>query len=520
MISHMHGKLPPYKLIDGIVYFHDWRYVSHGGLTWQDEQGNSVQLMGTQPYPPMVCIQHDIPLGIELVAQKARKTEPVFTPENAKEPFVMGGTVMRDSGKYRMWYGSRLLTQVDADKRMTNHGEISESIPISILINELGEFRYAESDDGFDWRFPSLELVVATESGRHNNVVSDKGGGHVFIDESAPPSERYKMIYRGYINDEQLARYRRERPDEVDPSAIRDGGADVLAGAVSPDGLDWTHLTEPLVVQFVDTYNLCEYDPVRESYVAYTRSWFFNRRTIARNESKNFRSFPMGDELFWPNADMKPYDLWYTNSKTKLPGTQTYHVMFPAKWSLLTDQRVSHLAASPDNVVWSMVPGGAVCEEGEPGTWDAAEAIAQPDMVELPDGSWGLLYTGIALPHKHPRRPPYGGLAWAWWPKGRLVALRASEIGSFALWPLETTGRTVHLNFNTALAGYVKVEVVGQDGQSVPGRSFEDCDPLSGDHLDRTVTWHGESGINMPEGTPVRLRFNLHKTDLYSVRFA
>ena len=139
-------------------------------------QGNPVQLMGTQPHGPMVCIQHDVPLGIELVAQKAKKTEPVFTPESAKEPFVSGGTVIRDGGKFRMWYGSRSLSQVDADKRMTTQGDISKSIPISILIIELGEFRYAESDDGFDWRFPSLELVE-TESGRHNNVVSDRGEG-------------------------------------------------------------------------------------------------------------------------------------------------------------------------------------------------------------------------------------------------------------------------------------------------------------------------------------------------------
>ena len=529
MISHLHGKLAPFELQDGIVYFHDWRHVFTGGLAWGDAEGNLVPLMGTDPYPPVRVRQWDMPLGIELVAQTARKTEPVITSEQAGEMFIFGGTVMRDGGVYRLWYGGRSRDKLSvglmlpAEGISTYAGKVQPMAGhqrIEVLAGEEGHVRYAESDDGFSWRFPALG-VLEIDGARDHNIVYRRGveGGHVFIDTSAPPSERYKMVYRGAVGQEQFEKYRRERPGDIDPGAVREGGAEALLGAVSADGLHWTPISDPLVVQFCDVCNVCEYDAVRQKYVAYVRSWYFNRRTIGQTESDEFGRFPLPREVFWPSAAMKPYESWYANGKTRIPDTQTYHVMFPMRWSLLGDRFDFHLAASPDNVVWGLVPGGPVCEPGEPGTWDAGVVVPAPELVELPGDRWGLHYVGTPLPHKHPRRPPFGALGWAWWPRGRLVALRASETGSFAIWPLRTEGRTVRLNFQTPMSGLVKVEVVGPDGEALTERSFDACDPLSGDHLDSLVTWHGEADIGLPAGAPVRLRFELRRADLFSVRF-
>ena len=60
---------------------------------------------------------------------------------------------------------------------------------------------------------------------------------------------------------------------------------------------------------------------------------------------------------------------------------------------------------------------------------------------------------------------------------------------------------------------------MGEDGNTVAGRSFDNCDPISGNDLNRLVTWKGDSDIKIPENTPVKLRFQLIKTDLFSVRF-
>jgi len=99
------------------------------------------------------------------------------------------------------------------------------------------------------------------------------------------------------------------------------------------------------------------------------------------------------------------------------------------------------------------------------------------------------------------------------------VALAAETEGSFALQPLRVEPRRVHLNFRTAPAGSVRVEALGPDGKPIPGRAFADCDWLSGDALDREVTWKGESDPGHPEDGPLTLCFRLRCAELFSVEF-
>jgi len=504
MPSPLHGLRPPYTLPSNLVYFHDWRYVDTGGFAWRGPQGEAVPMWGTEPVPPMRLDYRDMPLGIRLVAQKARKTEPVLTPEQAAELFLFGGTCIHDEGRYRLWYDCWPAEDIGTDR--------------------MGAFnlvRYAESDDGVEWRLPSLGLVE-WRGARDNNIVyggpltpvSGYHGGCVFKDPSAPPAERYKTFHLGNLSREGLEEYRRKRPNDLDLFHLHTDPVPALFGGVSPDGLRWMPIPEPLVVQTSDTHNVCTYDTVTGKYVAYVRSWFFNRRTIGRMETDDFRRFPLPEELFWPNAMCAPYDLWYANAKTIMPGTTDYHVMFPLRWNLPEDRFDFHLATSPDGIVWGFVPGGPVCEPGEPGAWDAGVAVPGLGLVPLPGDRMGILYAGTPVPHKYPRRPPMGALAWAWWPKGRLVALEAPVEGSFALHPLRFQGRTVRLNFQARAAGYVQVEAGG-----IAGRSFADCDALDGDHLDQAVTWRGEADLGHAPNGPVTLRFRLRAAQLFSIEF-
>jgi hypothetical protein len=503
MISPLHGKQAPFRLPSNVIYFHDWRYVYHGYFRWTGADGKGHPLWGPDPVPPMRLEYTDMPLGIELAAQKARKTERFLTPERADFPFLNSGQVMYDDGKYRLWYDGWSAEDFEAGRTAWQDIQV----------------RYAESDDGFDWRLPKLGLAQR-RGGVADNVVGglvgEVGyhGGCVFKDPSAPGAERYKEFFMGHISPEAKEAFLRRRPADLDPA-----GKDALYGAVSPDGLRWTPIPEPLVLVNSDTQNTCEYDVNLGQYVAYMRSWYFGRRTIGRMVTSDFRRFPVHEEVFWPAGNMKPYELWYTSGKTLIPGTTDYHVMFPMRWTLTEDVFDFHLAASPDNVVWNMVPAGPVCERGGLTDWDAGLAAPGNGMVNLPGDRWGLLQLGSQVPHKHPRRPPLGGMAWATWPKGRLVALKAPVEGSFATWPVLFDGRTVHLNFKTALTGFVKVEAAASDGKVLPGRSFDDCDPMSGDRSDQLVTWKGQSDLGHAENAPVVLRFKLRSADLYSVEF-
>ena len=298
-----------------------------------------------------------------------------------------------------------------------------------------------------------------------------------------------------------------------------------MFGSHSPDGIHWTPIRDPLVVQNSDTHNVCLYDDARGKYVYYCRSWFYNRRTIGRSETSDFRRFPIPEELLWPGARMAPHDLWYTQSTNRMPGAPDYWVMFPMRWSLPTDTFTFHLATSPDGVVWDLVPAGPngedgpVCEPGAPGAWDQGVVSPGLGLVNLPGDRIGLLYAGSPVPHKHARKPPLGALAWAWWPTGRLVALEAAAEGSFALWPLHATGRTARVNVVAPPAGYVVAEACKEDGTTLPGRSFAECDPIAGEVLDQPLSWGGQSDLGHAQDEPVILRFKMRAAKLYSVRF-
>ncbi|MBN1554796.1 MAG: hypothetical protein JXA11_08620 [Phycisphaerae bacterium] len=504
MISPFHGRRSPFELPSNIVYFHDWRYVKPGDYAWRSRDGERPPLFATESLPPLHYEYHDMPLGISPRAVPAVKTEPVITTDMNNEIALFGGNLIHEDGLYRLWY------ETWAEEEFQHKG----------YFNLL---KYAESDDGETWRFPKLGLYER-DGNTANNIVFGRTcspvhgfhGGCVFRDPSAPPEERYKLFHLGHPSEDDMATYRKERPNEID--AFKQ--ADALFGGVSPDGYHWTHHPTPLVMQTSDTHNVCEYDPVLKKYVAYCRSWFFQRRSIGRMETDDFARFPLPEELFWPDPSLPPHDVWYANAKTRMPDAPDYHIMFPMRWRMTDDSFCFHLAASPDNVVWNFVPGGAVCLPGDPDGGDGGVVTPDVGMVNLPGDRIGILFAGCPLPHKHPRRPPLGALAWATWRKGRLVALDAKPEGSFALWPLKFQGRTARLNFKTPLSGYVKVEAGDEKGVPFVNRTFDDCDWMTGDHLDQVVTWKGQSDLSHAEGQPVTLRFRLRNAELYSVAFA
>ena len=511
MISPLRNQKPPYRLPSDIVYFHDWRYVQHGNVGWQTHAGERWPMWITEPHPALRYEPRFLPSGIALKAQPARKTESFLTPQMTDELYLFGGTVIHDEGMYRLWFDCWPSEQIDDPQgKMGGYNHV----------------RYVESDDGQTWRFPQLGRVERSGS-TANNVVygpplcgpSGYHGGCVFKDSSAPPEARYKMFYQGYFTEEMKEQYLGERPGETDAYFERRSDWAGLFGAVSPDGLAWTWQPEPLSAQVSDTHNVCEYDPLLECYVAYCRNWLFHRRGIGRIASKEFRRFPLSEEVFWPSPSMAPDELWYVNGKTRMPGAPDYHVMFPMRWSIRSDKFDFSLATSPDNTVWNWVPGGPVCEPGEPGEWDGGIVAPGLGMVELPGDRVGIPLAATPVPHKHPRLAPLGALAWAWWPKGRLVALEAEVEGSFALQALSVEQRRLHLNFRTPPAGCVRVQVLDGRGKELAGRTFADCDWLCGDELDREVTWNGEADLGHPENGELILCFELRCAQLFSAEF-
>jgi len=453
----------------------------------------------------------DMPEGVRIRAKQARKSEVLLTQDQPWERLTIYSNLIHDGGRYRLWYGACPASGFGAQ--------------VSNLTDLLC---YAESEDGFTWTKPMLG-VTEFEGASETNIVfggplSGPQGHHgstVFVDPSAPADERYKLIYMGQAPEDEFEAYKRERPDAIDPYAIREdiGAVFGVYGATSPDGFHWTRIPGPLVIQHSDTQTVAYYDATLGKYVGYFRTWYLNRRCVGRAETDDFRRWPLPENILWPGPDSGASEQWYTNAKTLYPGTSDYHLMFPALYRQTEDMMAPHLATSADGVLWSAVPGGPVVTCGEPGGWDAGYVAAAPGLVELGGDRVGLPFTGFPVPHKHPRTMPMGDMALAMWEKGRLAAIEAAERGEFALARLVVKGKRMRVNVRTKGVGHVRVEVADEKGSPLAGRSFAECDAITGNSLSTTVTWQGKAEMGHAAGAPVRVRFRMHKAELFGVEF-
>jgi hypothetical protein len=357
------------------------------------------------------------------------------------------------------------------------------------------------------------------------------------VDPSAPPAERYKVIAEGTFSREATESYLRKRAGVWDPRMLRNkqGGVKGVMGAVSNDGMHWTMLPEPMVVEVTDTQLTAYYDDRLRKYVAFTRTWISGershrmtdggerawtsgRRAIGRSETSNFREFPVADTILEPGPDLLPTDLLYTNGKTTFPGAPEHHFLFPTIWHTSSDSTSVAMATSHDGKVWHFLPGSPILSTGNFGDFDGGCMFAHPNLTELPNGDFVLPYTGYNVPHKYPRTLWHYSLGYALWPKGRIVALEAQERGEFATVSFFPPGRKLHINALTRRGGSILVEIVA-GGKVVEGRSFADVSPVVGDQAAAVVNWNGKDDLGHPENSPVFLRFRLDQAQLFSLEF-
>ena len=80
--------------------------------------------------------------------------------------------------------------------------------------------------------------------------------------------------------------------------------------------------------------------------------------------------------------------------------------------------------------------------------------------------------------------------------------------------PFTFEGSELEINFSSSAFGDITVTVCDENGNELDGyKSIK----IFGDSVDRKVRF--EKDLKLLENTPVRLRFELHDTDLYSFKF-
>ncbi len=461
--------------------FLDWSLVEAGyGVAWR----------GT-PRPSFM------PYGVRLVAFRPRlHSGPVLFAEHPWENLFINAyaTLMADTTpggrRFRLYYEA--YSGYD-------RGDFSARLC------------YAESDDGLHWEKPTLGLIPFQGSTDNNIVFADKltlgrgaHGAFVFRDPHGKPQERYKMVH-----------------------CANDDKGQIVAGAVSPDGIHWRALEKPVLRYTSDTQTVVIWDEDTEMYRGYFRGWprdlWPRRRTVDCAATPDFYSWPQPRTCLTTDANDAPDVDIYTNAYIRWPGAQDAHLMFPCFYRRATDLMETHLAVSRDGWVWQRPMRAPLIPAGAPESEQIAGNMAACGLVETMPGEWTML-VGLRMQthnetHYEPGFTWQGGLWRATIREDGFMAVEADAQGEFWTVPITFAGHRLAINAWTHFGGMIQAGLENESGQPIHGRGLAECDPISGDALWQTVSWKGETDLSGLEDKPLRLHFKLTRGRLHAFRF-
>lgn len=429
-------------------------------------------------------------------------------------------TVIKDGDLYRMYYRGCTLT---AD------GEFDPATEVTC---------YAESRDGIQWIKPKLGLHEFRGS-RDNNIILGPDPRRVshnfspFLDQrpGVSPAERFKAV-GGVFNDNSA-----HVPTGV--HAATTGG---LFRYVSGDGIRWElYSTEPIFKGYaLDSLNCLAWVPAENNYAIYLRTWseggtpeqpaFRGYRTVSRAVSPDFTTWSTPKPMTF--GDTPPENL-YTN------GTHAYfrapHLLVALAFRFQPERAVLSKAEMAEYGVHHTQERGVsdavlLTSRGgdrydrtflesmiRPGSdrraWSARNNA--PALGVVPTGADEMSLYLVT----HYTQPDCRLVRYALRTDG-FASLEAPYSGGEALTKLFTfKGSKLVLNYSTSVAGSVRVELVDETGQPLPGFARDDCDELVGDEIARTVSWRGRTDLSALASRPIRLRFVMKDANLYSLQF-
>jgi hypothetical protein len=286
-----------------------------------------------------------------------RTTEPLLKPDRPWEESCVGYcTVLRADEQWHLWYSS-----YDRNYRDDNDSYLC----------------YARSKDGVHWEKPSLGVYSYRGSTNNNILGFGTHGVSVFLDEKAPPAERFKAV------------------------GVRQQAGHSewwLFGAASSDGIHWKWLEEPLLKRNSDTENVCI--PDGDVYRLYVRMWsgptpFSGQRIVGYSQSARFSHFSDPTAILSTDKDDPPKAQFYNSAATKL--SSGLYLMLPS--ALLPDGTLSvHSAFSRDGKQFCRLGRKPLLGPGQ--GFDSEGVYVGPGAVPgQKPGTYWFYYLGVSAPH-------------------------------------------------------------------------------------------------------------------------
>jgi hypothetical protein len=360
---------------------------------------------------------------------------------------------------------------------------------------------YAESSDGIHWTIPNLGLYEFQGSKDNNIIWAGQGmyDFNAFRDDNpaVPADQKYKAL----------------------------GGGPIRL-FVSPDAIHWQQLQEqPVLPGWNDSQNLAFWDPLRREYVAYARE-FVKKNDV---DLRHIRTATSPDFVNWSESrpiDIgdAPYENLYTNAITPYFRAPHIYVGMPMRF---VETRKPH----PDHPYPGVSDGVLISSrDGVHFSRRFLQSFIEPaigkenwtDRTNLP--SRGVVPTGESemsvywVEHfRHPTvRLRRGSLRL----DGFASVHATPAAGTMTTRPLRFQGRRLDINFRTSAPGGIRIAVLADNGDEIPGYGLNDCPEIYGNEIEHTVRWNSGDDVSALAGRTVRLRFELHDADLYSLKFS
>lgn len=415
---------------------------------------------------------------------------------NGDHPWLDGfaylyGAVERnpETKKLRMWYQSFYQPKNSDD-------------PVDVMC-------LAESTDGIHWSYPTVGLIPDAGGDRQNNMVMSTLT-HSGFDECITPTRNL------HANDPEK-RYR--------SLFWADGpGHRGTYAAWSADGVHWNTSENPLTTRMGDAGSTM-YDQYRQRWIFFARP-IDNQLSRAVSFSDDFVKWTPIKMIF--QADKTQREDFYNMQGVCYEGLYLGFVTImweePGRYAL-----EPHLAVSRDGENWQWVGRhDAFIPHGPRGSWEEFNTQMGTGEVIRMDDELYFYYSGRTYPH----RPYYARANLEIIPEQLVesdvnIGLARLRVDGFASLedhfgggtvvtrPLLFDGRTLHVNVDSR-QGQLRVELLSHRGDPIPGFTFDDSVVVQEDSTNTTIRWKESKSLPQLKGSPVRLRFHLNRTRLYS----